>query len=98
MMLVRGFSQVEARSDNGIEAEMTPGGGTMTFRTRDVTLVASTRDLVHTLFGVAHLTIEDVDRLIDLVGHNQQELLETLEVFRANLTVCLRETDEVSYR
>lgn len=104
-MLIRGFSQVETRSDNGVEAEMTPGGGTMTLRTRDVTLVASTRDMLHSLFGVAHPTIEDVDKLIDLVRVAQQdsrildqsELLETLEVFRANLTACLRETDEGSY-
>lgn len=98
-MLVRGFSKVETRSDAGIAAEMTPGGGTMTLRTRDVTLVASTRDMLHSLFGVAHPTIGQVSRLIELASVDEdEELVETLEVFRANLTACLRETDEWSYR
>lgn len=96
-MLVRGFSQVESRSDNGVEVEMTPGGGTLVFRTRDVSLVASTFDLVHALFGVAHPTVEDVDTLIGLLAPvpGQGELVETLQVFKANLTACLRENDDL---
>lgn len=93
-LIVRGFSDVSTRSGNGAEAEMTPGGGTLTLRTRDVTMVLSTRDLVLAMFGVAHPVPADVKKLIELAeDEDDRELVEMLHVFHGNLTVCLRETD-----
>lgn len=90
---LRGHSIVRTESNNGVEALMEPGGGALYLKTRDVTIKVSTHDMVEALFGVAHPEVDDVSRLI-LCAEDDQEMVDMLNVFRANLAACLKEFEE----